>query len=78
MSHKRAAHAARKHKQDYQKYNKLRDGSVFRFPDNPTEYIKIGNAFALNNETGKEIIPSLFDRVEWLGWQDGYYPLHNA
>jgi len=65
-------------KRSYRKYNKLNNGSKFRYPNDNKVYIKICDAFSLDTATGKDMIPSLFDHVIFCGYQDGYYPLFNA
>ena len=75
MSLKRATKKARS---NVYKYSKLANGSKFTLLNDDVVYTKICDAFALDNDSGKEIIPNLFERVKFHGFQEGYYPLFNA
>lgn len=69
----------KKAKRTMTKYKYLWNGSTFRFPNSERVYVKICNAFALRDDaSGKEIIPSLFDKVVICGVKKGYYPLINS
>jgi len=59
------------------KYNKLPNGATFHLKGSKEVCIKISDAFSITSESGKDVIPGLFDTVIFTGLKKGYFPLYH-